>query len=166
MPAGGYEDALFELKAPSSLHGLTEKVLLARKIAVWYAHAPPTCLRALPLQRMLTVCMLVRCRSPARMEVRQARRHVEDGRTSALSRCPLRPQASLRQVRSRRAVCPRPSSYVWCCPHANPPLTHACCICSGASGLRERRGGKFEAKSRLAEKRGFQVRLPRPYIST
>ena len=28
MPAGGYEDALFELKAPSSLHGLAEKVLL------------------------------------------------------------------------------------------------------------------------------------------
>ena len=86
MPAGGYEDALFELKAPSSLHGLTEKVLLARKIAVWYAHAPPTCLRALPLQRMLTVCMLVRCRSLARMELRQARRHVEHDRASAILR--------------------------------------------------------------------------------
>ena len=31
MPAGGYEDALFELKAPSSLHGLAKKVLLARR---------------------------------------------------------------------------------------------------------------------------------------
>ena len=31
MPAGGYEDALFELKAPSSLHGLAEKVLLAQR---------------------------------------------------------------------------------------------------------------------------------------
>ena len=47
---------------------------------------PPTCLRALSLQRMLTVCMLVRCRSLARMELRQARRHVEHGRASAILR--------------------------------------------------------------------------------
>jgi len=49
------------------------------------------------------------CRSLARTEVR-ARRHVEHGRTSKLSRSSsTRPQASLRlEVCSRRTVCSRP----------------------------------------------------------
>ena len=83
--------------------------ILARNLVRVAHRPPPTCLRALSLQHMLTVCMLVRCRSLARTEVR-ARRHVEHGRTSKLSRSSsTRPQASLRlEVCSRRTVCSRP----------------------------------------------------------
>ena len=99
----------FELKALSSLHGLAEKVLLARKNCS-PVRPRPTHLPACPLPAAyVDLCVFVCCRLLARTELR-ARRHVEHGRTSKLSRSSsTRPQASLRlEVCSRRTVCSRP----------------------------------------------------------
>ena len=69
MPAGGYEDALFELKAPSSLHGLAEKVLLARKNCS-PVRPRPTHLPACPLPAAyVDLCVFVCCRLLARTEL-------------------------------------------------------------------------------------------------
>ena len=75
----------FELKAPSSLHGLAEKVLLARKNCS-PVRPRPTHLPACPLPAAyVDLCVFVCCRLLARTELR-ARRHVEHGRIPAPSR--------------------------------------------------------------------------------
>ena len=120
MPAGGYEDALFELKAPSSLHGLAEKVLLARRKSS-PVRPRPTHLPACPLPAAyVDLCVFVCCRLLARTELR-ARRHVEHGRIPAPSRTSSTALgfAAARGVQSPNRVF-APSSCVCCCPHAHP----------------------------------------------
>ena len=120
MPAGGYEDALFELKTPSSLHGLAEKILLARRNCS-PVRPRPTHLPACPLPAAyVDLCVFVCCRLLARTELR-ARRHVEHGRIPAPSRTSSTALgfAAARGVQSPNRVF-APSSCVCCCPHAHP----------------------------------------------
>ena len=120
MPAGGYEDAHFELKAPSSLHGLAEKVLLARKNCS-PVRPRPTHLPACPLPAAyVDLCVFVCCRLLARTELR-ARRHVEHGRIPTPSRTSSTALgfAAARGVQSPNRVF-APSLCVCCCPHAHP----------------------------------------------
>ena len=121
----------FELKAPSSLHGLAEKVLLARKNCS-PVRPCPTHLPACPLPAAyVDLCVFVCCRLLARTELR-ARWHIEHSRILAPSRSS---STALGCAAAGGAQSPNrvfaPSSCAWCCPHANPPPTYTSCTCSG-----------------------------------
>ena len=121
----------FELKAPSSLHGLAEKVLLARKNCS-PVRPRPTHLPACPLPAAyVDLCVFVCCRLLARTELR-ARRHVEHGRIPAPSRTSSTALgfAAARGVQSpNRVFAPSPRALLVCM------LLPACPSASGMSFL-------------------------------
>jgi hypothetical protein len=134
MPAGGYEDALFEqLKAPSSLHGLAEKVLLARRKCSPVRPRPthlPTCPLPAAYVDGVRACVLQVAGAHGSAPGSPARRSWPHFSAFALVLYGLKLCCGWRCAIVEPSV-RGPSLCVWCCPHAHPSPAQAFCTCSG-----------------------------------